>query len=31
MKNEIGLNDDAKLSLEATILNTCSETNLLGH
>ena len=32
MKNEISLNDRMpSFSLEATILNTCSETNLLGH
>ena len=32
MKNEISLNDKMpSFSLEATILNTCSETNLLGH
>ena len=32
MKNEISLNDRMpSFSLEATILNTCSETDLLGH
>ena len=32
MKNEISLNDRIpSFSLEATILNTCSETKLLGH
>ena len=32
MKNEISLNDKMpSFSLEATILNKCSETNLLGH
>jgi|TARA_X000000950_G_scaffold37923_1_gene40483 peroxiredoxin Q/BCP len=32
MKNEISLHDKIpSFSLEATILNTCSETNLLGH
>ena len=32
MKNEIGLNDKLpSFSLEATNLNKCSETNLLGH
>ena len=32
MENEISLHDKIPtFSLEATILNTCSETNLLGH
>ncbi len=32
MANEIGLNDRLpSFSLEATILNTCSEKNLMGH
>ena len=32
MKNEISLHDKIpSFSLEATIVNTCSETNLLGH
>lgn len=32
MKNEISLHDKIpSFSLEATILNTCSETDLLGH
>ena len=32
MGNEIGLNDKIpSFSLEATILNMCSDTNLLGH